>query len=52
MYPPVVAITWPRSKFREEAIFSRDGSLVIERRQAGRPLATESFWIRPSGDAA
>jgi hypothetical protein len=36
----------------DEAIFSNDGSTVIERRQATCPVATESFWILPSGDAA
>jgi len=35
----------------EAAIFSSDGSLVIRRRHTACPLATESFWIRPSGDA-
>jgi hypothetical protein len=38
-------------KLSEAAIFSRDGSLVITRRQTTLPVATESFWIRPSGEA-
>jgi hypothetical protein len=36
----------------EAAIFSREGNFVIERRQRACPVATASFWIRPSGDAA
>ena len=52
MYPPVVATTRPLSKLSEEAIFSREGSFVIERRQTACPVETESFWIRPSGEAA
>jgi hypothetical protein len=45
-------MTWLPSKLSDPAIFSREGSFVISRRQAARPVATESFWIRPSGDAA
>jgi hypothetical protein len=48
----VVAITWPEEKLSAEAIFSREGSFVIRTRQRGCPLATDSFWIRPSGEAA
>jgi hypothetical protein len=36
----------------EDAIFSLDGSFVMRVRHAAWPSATESFWIRPSGDAA
>jgi hypothetical protein len=36
----------------DAAIFSCDASFVIDLRQTGRPFATLSFSIRPSGDAA
>jgi hypothetical protein len=36
----------------EEVIFSFDGSLVMRRRHATRPAATDSFCTRPSGEAA
>jgi len=52
MYPPVVAITCPRSKLSGDAIFSRVGSLVIDVLQTTCPSLTASFRMNPSGAAA
>jgi len=39
-------------KLSDAAIFSNCGSFVIDRRQTAWPVATDSFWIRPSEEAA
>ncbi len=43
MYPPVVAMTWPRAKFSADAIFSREGRRVIVTLHAAWPFATASL---------